>query len=98
MDSSKLRNKNSVANFNGGKHRGDQLANPDYFLGVKAPLIIQFFSIFSFLQYFINVHLLDPLIPLHSLHHLFYFFRVFVSSGEAGYKNVHSCRAAAGRG
>jgi hypothetical protein len=44
------------------------------FLDVEDPLIIKIFSVFTFLPYFINVHPLEPLIPLHCFHHLFYFF------------------------
>jgi hypothetical protein len=99
MDSSKLRNSNSAAIFNGGLlHRDDQLASPDHFLGVEAPLIIKIFPIFAILQYFINVPPLESLIPLHSLDHLFYFFTVFAGSGEVGYKIEHSSHAAPGRG
>jgi hypothetical protein len=44
------------------------------------------------------VFLLEPLIPVHNIHHLFYFLEGFVGSGEVRDKVICSFCGAVGRG
>jgi hypothetical protein len=94
MESRNLFDRNMVANFNGGGHRGEYLASPTHFLKSKCTWLSVFFfrggGAFSHLHYFKNLFPLKPLIPAHNAHHLFHFFAEgFVGSGKIG-EVVHS--------
>jgi hypothetical protein len=62
------------------------------------PLAGCIFLVIRPFHYFIYLFPLEAFLPLHNVHHLFYFFDVFSGSGEVGGKVMHSCHAAAGRG
>jgi hypothetical protein len=98
MDLGNMLNENFTINFDGGGNRGVLLASMDSFLGFDVARIVEIFSILNFLQYFINLPALHPLIPIHISHHLIYFFEAYAGSGEARDQALHLSQAAGGRG